>query len=176
MATTKWARYRFVVKEGPDIEKTWEPRDGVIDMIRTPTTFIMAEECGKKPIAEYPLKRPDFLSFGLRKGTSMVEAQRISDFLNDHLEQVAITRFGDAEDAAIDVRLSDLVRQIDSDRFTSVLAMLDNKLKANDVAGAVEAMRAVESVFVDVISEWAKAIKMSREILAKLGSSEDLDA
>jgi len=92
MATTKRARYQFVVKEA-GIEKTSELREGVIDLTTTPVNFIVAEPCDKKQMFEYPLEGADFLSFDLAQETSFDEAQRIADFLNDHLEQVAITRF-----------------------------------------------------------------------------------
>lgn len=176
MATTKWAQYRFVVKEGPDFEETCEPREGVIDMIRTPVTFIVAEPCDRKPPSERPFEGSDFLALGLPPGTSLGSAEEIADFLNNHVQYLSITQFGDAEDAARDVRLSDRVRLIDSDRFTSVLERLDNNLKANDLAGLAEAAKAVESVFIDVISGWAKAIQMSREILATFGDGRDSDA
>jgi hypothetical protein len=177
MATTKSARYRFVVKEAPDFEKTWEPRDGVIDLIRTPVTFIMAEQCDRKPAAEYPLKNPDFLSLAPKEGTSVDEAQQIADFLNDHVEQVGITRFGDAEDSARYVRQSEREQKIDLGRFQMVLQMLRDKLEAQDITGATEALRPVESVVGDLITGWAKSVKMSREILDKFGQQdEDLDA
>jgi hypothetical protein len=172
MATTKWAQYRFVVKEGATEAR--EVREGFIDLVADP--FIVAEPYDNKPRSQYPLEGPDFLALDLAQGTSLDQAEQIADFLNERVKYVSITRFGDADDAARDVTQSEHERRIDSDRFTVVLSMLNDKLKANDVAGATEAMRAVQSVVVDVIGGWAKAVRMSREILAKFGNGEDLNA
>jgi hypothetical protein len=177
MATTKRARYRFVVKEAPDFEETHEPRDGVIDIIRTPVTFIVAEPSDRTPPSERPFEGSDFLALDLPPGTSLGSAEEIADFLNNHVQYLSITRFGDAEDAARDVRQSEHKQKIDLGRFQSVLQELRDKLEAEDITGATEALRAVESVVGDVITGWAKSIRISREILGKFGQQdEDLDA
>jgi hypothetical protein len=131
--------------------------------------FITAEPCGTEPASDRPLMGPDFLSFDLAPGLSLDEAQRVADFLNEHLLSVGITRFGDAEDAARYVKQSERLQVIDLDRFSAVLAILKEKLAANDVPAAVEAVKAVESVMMDLVSGWSKALVMSREILDAFG-------
>jgi hypothetical protein len=172
VATTKKAQYRFVIKESS--ERTHEPREGVLEMVYPP--FILAEPCGTEPVGERPLKDPDFLSLDLAPGLSLDEAQRVADFLNDHLLSVAITRFGDAEDAARDVKQSERLQVIDLDRFSAVIAILKGKLAANDAPAAVEAVKAVESVMMDMINGWSKALVMSREILDAFGEGGERDA
>jgi len=172
VATTKRAQYRFVVKEGAPFIR--EIREGVLEPVSDP--FITAEPWGREPVGERPLAGSDFLSFGLREGTSLDEAQRIADFLDEHLVYVGITRFGDAEDAARDVRQSDRSQRIQLDRFSLVIAMLKEKLAANDVPAAIEEMKGVESVIGDLVVGWAKAIAMSREILEAFGKDGDHDA
>jgi hypothetical protein len=168
VATTKRAQYVFRVKEGS--EHMFEPREAVLEMV--PDVFIVAEPRGIEPASERPLKGPDFLSFDLREGISLDEAQRIADFLNEHLVDVGITRFGDAEDAARDVKQSEHVQRIELDRFSLVIAMLKEKLAANDVPAAVEDMKAVESVIGDLMVGWSKAIVRSREILDAFGGGD----
>jgi len=172
MATTKRAQYLFVVKEGPSFMR--EIREGVLEPVSA--LFIAAEPCGRELVHERPLEDPDFLSFDLREGMSQDEAQKIADFMNEHLLYVAITRFGDAEDAARDVKQSERVQRIDLERFSIVTTMLKEKLAANDVPGAVEAMKAVESVIMDLINEWSKAIVRSKAILDAFGEGGDRDA
>jgi hypothetical protein len=174
VATTKRAQYRFVVKEGPSFMR--EIREGVLEPVSD--AFITAEPCGTEPVGQRPLKDPDFLSFDLGPGPglSLDEAQRIADFLNEHVPYVAITRFGDAEDAARDVKQSERLRVIDLDRFSAVIAILKEKLAANDTPAAVEAVKAVESVMMDLINGWSKALVMSREILDAFGEGGDRDA
>ena len=168
MATTKRARYLFVVKEGPTFMR--EIREGVLQPVSDP--FITADPCGTEPVGERPLKDPDLLSFDLGPGTSLDEAQRIADFLNKHLLYVAITRFGDAEDAARDVKQSERIQRIDLERFSMVVGTLREKLAVGDVPAAVEAMTSVQSAIADIVSGWSKAIAMSREILAAFGGGD----
>jgi hypothetical protein len=165
MATTKQAHYRFVVKEGP--ERMREVREGMLESFSDP--FITMEHNGREPLGERPLKDPDFLAFHLREGISLDEAGRIADFLNEHLLFAAITRFGDAEDAARDVKQSESALSIDVDRFSSVLTMLKANLAASDIPGAVEALKAVEYVIADLIKGWSNAIATSRGILDAFG-------
>jgi hypothetical protein len=171
VATTKRAQYQFRVKEGP--ERLLEPREGVLEMFSD--MFIVAESGGREPVSERPLKDPDFLSFDLREGSTLDEAQLIADFLNEHLLYVDITRFGDAEDAARDVRQSEHVRQIDLERFSMVVGTLREKLAVGDVPAAVEALTGVQSVIADIISGWSDAITKSREILGAFGEGGDHD-
>jgi hypothetical protein len=169
MTTTKRAQYRFVVKEGP--EHMCEVREGVLEPISDP--FITAEPYGMEPVHERPLMSPDFLSFDLGPGTSLDEAERIADFLNSHVQYVAITRFGDAEDAARDVNFSDRVRQIDFERLSAAVSDLKETLACQSMQGALGSLEAVESICADVIRGWSKALSMSQEILNKFGKGED---
>jgi hypothetical protein len=85
MATTKRAQYQFKVKEGED-------------------PYIVAEPSGREPVSERPFNNSEGLWFQLRQGISYEEAERIRDFLNEHLLYVAITRFGDVEDIKREVK------------------------------------------------------------------------
>jgi hypothetical protein len=171
MATTKWARYRFVVKEGGTEAR--EVREGFIDLVADP--FIVAEPCDKKPASEYPLQGGDFLALDLTPGTSLRRATEIADFLNHQVQYISITRFGDAEDALRDVRQSEHEQRIDLERFAMVIGTLHEKLKVNDVPGATDALKAVESVAGDLIVGWSKAVRISREVLSKFGQDDELD-
>lgn len=172
MATTKRAQYRFVVKEGPTEAR--EVREGVVDIVADP--FIVAEPYGTEPESEHPLQGSDFLSFDLKEGISLDEAEHIARFLNDRVLYIAITRFGDIEDARRDVRQSKHVQGIDQERFSMVISLLRDKLAAGDIPAAIEALTAVESVAGDLVREWAEAISRSQAILDAFGQSEDPDA
>ena len=169
MATTKRARYRFRVKEGPAF--THEPREGVIELVDS--VFITAEPCGNEPSEERPLQDPDSLSFDLELGTSLRRAEEIASFLNENLVSIAITRFGDAEDAARDVDQSERLRQIDVERFSGATGKLKERLAADDLPGAVEEVKAFESAFRYLIEDWSKPLAWDREILRKFGERED---
>lgn len=97
MATTKRARYRFVVKEGVTV--THEPREGIIDMISPPS--LVAEPCDRALVEDRPLQDSDLLSFHLREKVSLDQAGRIVDYLNERVQYVAITR-STAVEGAID--------------------------------------------------------------------------
>lgn len=170
MATTKWARYKFVVKESATEAR--EVREGFVDLVADP--YLVAEPCDRKPLSEYPLERSDFLALDLREGTSMNKAQEIAAFLNANVSYLSITRFGDQEDAKRDVRQSAHVRTIDGERFAMVISMLAEKVEANDVSGMREALVAVKSVAADLLEGWARAVQLSDEILTKFGEDEDL--
>jgi hypothetical protein len=172
MATTKRAQYRFVVKEGPTFMR--EVREGVLEPVSDP--FITAEPCGTEPVHERPLIDPDFLSFDLGPGTSFDQAQQVADFLNNHVQWVAITRFGDPEDAAREVSFSDRVREIDFERLSAAVTDLKETLAIHGLEGAIGSLEAVESVCADVIRGWSRALSMSQEILNKFGQGEDPDA
>ncbi len=172
MATTKRAHYRFVVKEGPSFMR--EVREGVLEPVSDP--FIAAEPCGIEPANERPLHDPDFLALDLGPGLSVGAAQEVADFLNDRVQYLSITRFGDAEDAARDVDFSDHVREIDFERLSAAVTELKETLAIQGLEGAIVSLEAVESVCADVIRGWSKAISMSREILNKFGQGEDPDA
>lgn len=172
MATTKRAQYRFVVKEGPSFMR--EIREGVLEPVSD--AFITAEPCGREPVGERPLKDTDFLSFDLGPGLSVDHAQQVADFLNEHVQYVAITQFGDAEDAARDVRLSERTQGINLERFSMVVGDLKEKLAVGDVPAAIEEMASVQSVIGDLIADWSKALAMAQEILGKFGEGRDRDA
>lgn len=169
MATTKWARYKFVVKESATEAR--EIREGFVDLVADP--YLVAEPCDSKPLSEYPLEGPDFLALELVQGASMRQAQDIAAFLNANVRFLSITRFGDREDAIRDVRQSGHVRSIDAERFAMVVGMLAEKVEANDVGGMREALIAVQSVSVDLLAEWAKALQLSNDILKAFGEDEE---
>ena len=155
MATTKKAQYRFVIKESP--ERTHEPREGVLEMVYPP--FIIAEPCGTEPAGERPLKDPDFLSLDLAPGLSLDEAQRVADFLNDHLLSVAITRFGDAEDVAREVRQDTRKQRLTAESFEVALEVVRGQLSASDVTGAIESLRAIEAWGKSLLNDWSRALQ-----------------
>ena len=157
MATTESMRCRYVVKDGGD-------------------PFITAEPFDRKPDHERPLPGPDHLWFPEKAGTSLEKAQEIAEFLNENLADVAITRFGDAEDLARDVRLSERVQRIDTERFGNVISRLTERLAAKDIAGAAKALKGVEFVAKDVNQGWLKALALSRVILQKFGKNGSHDA
>jgi hypothetical protein len=160
MATTKWAHYKFVVKESATEAR--EIRDGFVDLVADP--YLVAEPCDRKPQSEYPLEGSDFLALDLGEGTSMKKAQEIAAFLNANVSYLSITRFGDQDDPRRDVRQSAHVRTIDAERFATVIAMLAEKVGANDGGGVRGA---------DLLDGWAKALLLSDEILKKFGEDED---
>jgi len=170
LATTKWARYKFVVKE--NATEARETRDGFIDLVADP--YLVAEPYDSKRLSEYPFEGSDFLSLELAEGTSMKQAQDIGAFLNANVRYLSITKFGDPEDARRDVRQSSHVCTIDAERFAMVMAILAEKVEANDVAGMREALVAVQSVSADLLAGWANALQLSGEILKKFGEDEDL--
>lgn len=170
MATTKWARYKFGVKESATEAR--EVREGFVDLVADP--YLVAEPCDRKPLSEYPLEAPDFLALDLREDTSMNKAQEIAAFLNANVSYLSITRFGDQKDAKRDLRQSAHVRTIDGERFAMVISMLAEKVEANDVGGIREALVAVKSVTADLLEGWARAVQLSDEILTKFGEDEDL--
>jgi hypothetical protein len=171
MATTKRAQYLFRVSEfAPEI------REGsVAGTLRiAPVPFISTECRGVG--GEQDVLEGDLLGFDLQNGTSMEKAEEIADFLNENLLSIAITRFGDAEDAAREVKQSEHVREIDIERFSMVVGTLREKLALGDVPAAIEAMTAVQSVIAGIISGWSKANALSQEILDKFGEGGDRDA
>jgi hypothetical protein len=136
----------------------------------------MAEPCDRTPVHERPLQDPDFLALDLGPGLSVEAAQEVADFLNDRVQYLSITRFGDAEDAARDVSFSDRVREIDFERLSAAVTDLKETLAGQGMEGAIGSLEAVESICADVIRGWSKAITMSQEILNKFGQEEDSHA
>ncbi|MBZ5683352.1 MAG: hypothetical protein LAO24_25000 [Acidobacteriia bacterium] len=169
MATTKWARHKFVVKESATEAR--EIREGFVDLVADP--YLVAEPCDSKPISEYPLEGSDFLALELIQGTSMKQAQDIAAFLNTNVSYLSITRFGDREDAIRDVRQSAHVRSIDAERFAMVVAMLAEKIQGNNAGEIHGALVAVQSVSADLLAGWSKALQLSDDILNAFGEDED---
>ena len=169
MATTKWARYKFVVKE--NATEAREVREGFIDMVADP--YLVAEPYDAKPPSEYPLEGSDFLALELVEGTSMRRAQDLATVLNTRASYLSITRFGDSEDATRDVQQSEHVRSVDAERFLMVTAMLAERVEANDVKGIREALKAVQSVSADLLNGWSHALQVSSEILKTFGDGEE---
>jgi hypothetical protein len=73
------------------------------------------------------------------------------------------------------VQQSEHEQHVDLERFAIVIRMLGDKLKGNDISGATADLKAVESVVGDLIKGWAKAIRISREVLSKFGQNEEPD-
>jgi hypothetical protein len=172
MATTKRAHYRFVVKEGSTEAR--EVREGVIDLIADP--FIVAESRGREPASEHPFEGPDFLSFDLKVGTSLADAEGIAEFLTEHLQAIALTTFEDAQEVIREVKQSGHTQRIEAERFSMVSAFLREKLAAGDPSGIAEALKAVDSVAADLVNGWSKAVATSEAIMKTFGQGEDPDA
>jgi hypothetical protein len=168
MATTKSMQCRYVVKEGGELNG--EPQKGIVTSMDT--QFITAEPFDRKPDHERPLSGPNHLWFPLKPGTSLEKAQEIADFLNENLADVAITAFGDTEDLARDVMQSERLQQVDTERLAHVISSLKERLAANDVPGATEALNGVESVAEHINEGWLKALALSRSSLDKVGKHE----
>ena len=79
--TTKRATFLFTVK------------GGVADPV------IAAEPVGREPASARPLSNDELFCFALNPGIPLEGAQRVADFLNEDILQLAITRFGDSNDA-----------------------------------------------------------------------------
>ena len=86
-------------------------------------------------------------------------AQQIADFLNENLLLFAITSFGDGQDTDRGMRLSERNRGIVHERFSLVLAGLKEALALGSIGSALEAIKAVESVALNVIE--GSAIEVS---------------
>jgi hypothetical protein len=148
-----------------------EVREGFVDLVAD--AYLVAEPCDGKPLSEYPFEGPDFLSLDLGEGATITKAQDVAAFLNANVRCLAITRFGDAQDATRDVRNSRRANSIEADRFAMVVTMLKEKIEAGDAAGIKEALIAVQSVSVDLLDEWAKALQLSNKILEKFDDGDD---
>ena len=141
MATTKRAHYQFKVKEG----------------IGDP--YIVAEHSGREPLGERPLKDPDFLAFDLREGISLDETGRMADFMNEHLLYVAITMFGDVEDIKRDVKHDTHRLRNTEEALRTVLEEIIASLRADDVPGALEHLKALEYQVKHLLNDWKRALK-----------------
>ena len=103
----------------------------------------------------------------------MRQAHEIAALLNANVSYLSITRFGDREDAIRDVRQSAHERSVDAERFAMVVAMLAEKVEANNASGIHEALLAVQSVSADLLAGWDKAVQLSNDILKTFGEDED---
>jgi hypothetical protein len=140
MATGKRAQYQFKVEEGDD-------------------PYIVAEHSGREPLGERPLKDPDFLAFGLREGISFDEAEQIRDFLNEHLLYVAITRFGDVEDIKRDVKHDTSRLRNTEETCRTVVEEIKASLRAEDVTGGLEHLKALEYQVNHLLHDWKRALQ-----------------
>jgi hypothetical protein len=141
MATTKRAQYQFKVKEGID-----DP-------------YIVAEHGGREPASELPFNNSEGLWFQLRQGISYEEAERIRDFLNEHLLYVAITRFGDVEDIKRAVKHDTSRARNTEDTWRTVVEEIKASLRAEDVAGALEHLKSVEAWGNHLLNDWKRALQ-----------------
>lgn len=71
MASTKFAQYRFVVKDHVDGD-----------------FFLVLESAGSTLDI---LERDGFISFDLRKGLSVQEAEEFANLINEHIVRIAYT-------------------------------------------------------------------------------------
>src|ERR1700680_3148483 len=125
MATTKRTRCQFKVKEGISV------------------FFIDAEPCSGESHSENP--GTDLLWFVLRSGISWDEAQRVANFLNDHILSIARTTFEDAKDLVREAK-HDLYKQRLAENFwEAVLEKLRASLQVEDFSEALENLKRVEA-------------------------------
>jgi hypothetical protein len=141
VATTKRTRCQFKVKEG----------------INDP--FIDAEPCSGESHSENPGTDPDLLSFDLRSGISLDEAQRIADFMNEHLLSIARTKFGDVKDIAREAKQDLRIHSITEDHGKAVLEKTRASLRAEDVSGALENLKGVEAWGKNLLTDWKQVVK-----------------
>ena len=64
-------------------------------------------------------------------------------------------------------------RSVDGERFAMVVAMLAEKVEANNAGGIRDALVAVQSVSADLLAGWDKAVQLSNDILKTFGEDED---
>ena len=156
MANTKRAKFLFKVSElEPEVREG--ASEGTLRI--APVPFIGTEYCG---VADEDALNGSHLSFDLRDGTSMEEATSIAKFLNRNLVSVAITRFGDAEDVAIEVENSSLNLSHVRDGVTGALAALGKNLAANNVQAAIESLEAVRGWSFRLLDDWSQALNRFR--------------
>lgn len=138
MATTKRAQYRYKVKEG----------------ISNP--FIVAEPHGREPQSEYPLED---LSFDLHAGITLDDAEKIADFMNEHVLGLAVTTFGDVEDIVREAKHDIRRHLLTQDSWRAVLADTKASLEAEDVSGALENLKGVEAWGNNLLKEWKRILQ-----------------
>ena len=156
MATTKRAKFLFKVSEfSPEVREG--ASEGTLRI--APVPYIGTEYCG---IADEDVLEGGHLSFDLRDDTSMEEAANIAKFLNRNLMSVAVTRFGDAEDVAVEVENSSLNLSHVRDGFTGAVAALRKNLAANNVQAAIESLEAVEGWALRLLDDWGDALSRFR--------------
>jgi hypothetical protein len=141
MATSKRAQYQFEVKEGID-----DP-------------YIVAEHSGREPVSERPFNNSEGLWFQLKQGISYEEAERIRDFLNENLLYVAMTRFGDVEDIKRDVKHDTSRLRNTEETLRTVLGEIKASLRADDVTGALEHLKALEYQVNHLLYDWKRALQ-----------------
>jgi hypothetical protein len=153
MTTTRRANYLFKVSEfSPEL------REGNVEgtLRIDPVPFISTEYRGVG--GDEDVLDGDLLGFDLKDGTSMADAKRIATFLNQNLESIAVTRFGDAEDIAVEVDNSEHTQQIVKDGLTEALTAMKNSLAAGDVQGAIKSVEALEGWAGRLFDDWTHTI------------------
>ena len=159
MASTKRGNYLFKVSEySPEL------REGVVEGNVTvridPYPFISAEYRGLS--GDEDALEGNLLGFDLREGTSMEEAKRIANFLNDNLESISITRFGDAEDIAVMVDNSQNSRLGVEQGVTEALAAMKDNLAASNLEGVAKSVEAVEGWTCRLLKDWEETLQRFR--------------
>lgn len=110
--------------------------------------------CGFDP----PLDNGGFI-FDLRDGTSMIEAKKIADFLNQHLTTIGTVTFGDAEDLAVEVENSKRNLESIQEGLTEAVAVLKAHLADGNTGAAIESLRAVEGWGLRLADDWRHTIE-----------------
>jgi len=104
-----------------------------------------------------------------KMGTSLDEAGRIASFLHEHIAAIGIVRFGDSEDAALEVKQSARIYRIEREQFAAVMQDLREKLATGDLDAINEAMKVVEWNAAHLFSRSCEADARSQAILDKFG-------
>src|SRR5579864_4337745 len=154
MADTKRGNYLFKVSEfSPEV------REGAVEgtLRIAPVPFISAEFRGLE--GDEDALEGSLLGFDLHEGASMEEAKRIAEFLNRNLEAVSITRFGDAEDIAIELDNSENVRVAVERGITEALIAMKDNLAASNLEAATKGVEAVEGWARRLLDDWATVIR-----------------
>ena len=154
MATNRRARYLFRVSEySAEVREGEQP--GTLRI--APVPFICTDHRGECEGFEPPLENGGFV-FDLRPGTTMEQAKELADLLNRRVESLGTLTFGDAEDITREVEGSEHVREIAEEGLTEAVITLEAKLRAGDLAGALESLPAVRCHARHLVQEWARTL------------------
>ena len=158
MAMTKRARYLFKVSEySPEVREGKQP--GTLRIV--PVPGIVAEHSRECEGFESPLDNGGFI-FDLRDGTSMDEASKIADFLNQNLLSIGTVTFGDAEDIAREVDNSERNLANVKEGLTDAVVALEANLAAGKLEAAIESLKAVKGWAWQLSRSWAQTIERWR--------------